>query len=114
METSPTSSGIKKYLPILNWLPDYPKAWLRFDMPAGLGTTAVVIPQSMAYAGLAGLPVEVGLYAALTPMLAYVLLDSATGQTYGMIHWFFKLKESIFWIKLIVQSEGDEKCKMLT
>ncbi|MEZ4769600.1 MAG: SulP family inorganic anion transporter [Caldilineales bacterium] len=77
LETTSTSSGIKKYLPILSWLPDYPKAWLRFDLLAGLGTAVVVIPQSMAYAGLAGLPVEVGLYAALTPMLAYVLLGSS-------------------------------------
>jgi high affinity sulfate transporter 1 len=77
METTSKSSGIKKYLPILSWLPDYPKAWLRFDLLAGLGTAVVVIPQSMAYAGLAGLPVEVGLYAALTPMLAYVLLGSS-------------------------------------
>jgi len=44
---------------------------------AGLTTAAVVIPQSMAYATIAGLPVEVGLYAALVPMLAYALLGSS-------------------------------------
>jgi SulP family sulfate permease len=69
--------GIRKYLPVLNWLPNYPARWLRHDLVAGLTTAAVVIPQSMAYATIAGLPVEMGLYAALVPMLVYALLGSS-------------------------------------
>jgi len=68
---------IRKFIPILDWLPKYSKKWLRPDILAGLTTAAVVIPQSMAYATIAGLPVEVGLYAALTPMLVYVLLGTS-------------------------------------
>jgi high affinity sulfate transporter 1 len=69
--------GIRKYLPILSWLPRYQPAWLRFDLVAGLTAAAVVIPQAMAYAAIAGLPVQVGLYTALVPMLIYVLLGTS-------------------------------------
>jgi SulP family sulfate permease len=69
--------GIRKVLPILNWLPSYPAQWLRFDLVAGLTAAAVVIPQAMAYAAIAGLPVQVGLYTALVPMLIYVLLGTS-------------------------------------
>ena len=50
--------GLPRYVPILGWLPSYPRGWLRFDLVAGLTAAAVVIPQAMAYASLAGLPVE--------------------------------------------------------
>lgn len=72
-----TPHGIKKYLPVLQWLPGYPTKWLRNDLVAGLTTAAVVIPQSMAYATIAGLPVEVGLYAALVPMVVYAILGTS-------------------------------------
>jgi high affinity sulfate transporter 1 len=62
---------------ILGWLPNYPRGWLRLDLVAGLTAAAVVIPQALAYASLAGLPVEVGLYTALVPMLVYALLGTS-------------------------------------
>ncbi|MGD9092653.1 MAG: SulP family inorganic anion transporter, partial [Anaerolineales bacterium] len=73
--TEPT--GIKKHIPILGWLPQYQSAWLRLDLVAGLTAAAVIIPQAMAYATIAGLPVEVGLYTALTPMVVYALLGTS-------------------------------------
>ncbi|HEX4937355.1 MAG TPA: SulP family inorganic anion transporter, partial [Candidatus Kapabacteria bacterium] len=50
---------------------------LRFDIQAGLTAAAVVLPKSMAYATVAGLPVAVGLYTAFLPMLVYALLGSS-------------------------------------
>ena len=50
---------------------------LRFDIQAGLTAAAVVLPKSMAYATVAGLPVAVGLYTAFLPMLIYALLGSS-------------------------------------
>jgi len=50
---------------------------LRFDVIAGLTTAAVVLPKAMAYATVAGLPVEVGLYTAFVPMIVYALLGSS-------------------------------------
>jgi sulfate permease, SulP family len=55
----------------------YQRAWLRWDLLAGLTTAAVVSPQAVAYASLAGLPVQVGLYVATVPMAAYALLGSS-------------------------------------
>jgi sulfate permease, SulP family len=60
-------------VPIAGWLRGYRPAWLRDDLLAGATTAAVVIPQAMAYAGVAGLPVQAGLYCALVPMTLYAL-----------------------------------------
>src|SRR4051812_11965539 len=51
----------------------YEKGWLRFDLVAGLVLTALLVPQGMAYAELAGLPPVAGLYASVTALLAYAL-----------------------------------------
>ena len=53
------------------------KAALPFDLVAGLTTAAVVLPKAMAYATIAGLPVQVGLYTAIVPMIVYALLGSS-------------------------------------
>ena len=59
------------------WLFTYRRDWLRADVMAGLTASAVVIPQAMAYAVIAGLPVEAGLYTALAGMAVYPLLGSS-------------------------------------
>ena len=73
--TAPT--GIARFIPALGWLPHYQARWLRLDLIAGLTAAAVVIPQAMAYATIAGLPIQAGLYVALVPMLVYTLLGSS-------------------------------------
>lgn len=64
-------------IPICDWLGGYDKTWLRPDLIAGLTTAAVVIPKAMAYATVAGLPVEVGLYTAFVPMVIYAILGTS-------------------------------------
>ena len=64
-------------VPMLDWFLGYRKDWLRYDVIAGLVTAAVVIPKAMAYATIAGLPVQVGLYTALVPMVIYALLGTS-------------------------------------
>lgn len=64
-------------IPICDWLGGYDKTWLRPDLIAGLTTAAVVIPKAMAYASVAGLPVEVGLYTAFVPMVIYAILGTS-------------------------------------
>jgi hypothetical protein len=56
---------IHRFLPFADSLFSYQKEWLRPDLIAGLTTAAVVIPKAMAYATIAGLPVQVGLYTAM-------------------------------------------------
>src|SRR5262245_30190618 len=55
----------------------YRREWLRPDLVAGLTTAAVVIPKSMAYATIAGLPVQVGLYTAFVPAIVYAMLGTS-------------------------------------
>ena len=62
---------------IATWLKGYRKDWLRFDVIAGLTAAAVVVPKAMAYATIAGLPVQVGLYTAMVPMVIYALLGTS-------------------------------------
>ncbi len=61
-----------------SWLAGYHGDWLRPDLVAGLTAAAVVIPKAMAYATIAGLPVEVGLYTAFVPMLVYAFLGTSS------------------------------------
>jgi high affinity sulfate transporter 1 len=60
-----------------HWSLAYHWEWLSSDLIAGLTAAAVVIPMAMAYATIAGLPLQVGLYSVLTPMLVYALLGSS-------------------------------------
>ena len=62
---------------MLDWIVGYRKDWLRLDIIAGLVTAAVVIPKAMAYATVAGLPVQAGLYTAFVPMVIYAVLGSS-------------------------------------
>jgi len=66
-----------KIFPIFNWLPSYQKEWLRYDLVAGLTAAAVVIPKAMAYAAIAGLPLVVGLYTSLVPLVVYALMGTS-------------------------------------
>ena len=65
------------HLPMLDWILAYRQEWFRLDVIAGLTTAAVVIPKAMAYATIAGLPVQVGLYTAFLPMLIYAVFGTS-------------------------------------
>jgi len=64
-------------LPLLDWLSQYRAEWLRPDVLAGMTTAAVVIPKAMAYATVAGLPIEIGIYTAIVPALIYAVLGTS-------------------------------------
>ena len=64
-------------IPALDWLRGYDHAWLRNDLVAGLTAAAVVVPQAMAYAAIAGLPLAVGLYTALIPLVVYAVMGTS-------------------------------------
>ena len=69
--------GLRQNIALFDWLPQYRGGWLRADVVAGLTTAAVVIPKSMAYATVAGLPIQIGLYTAFVPMLIYAVLGTS-------------------------------------
>jgi high affinity sulfate transporter 1 len=64
-------------MPLPDWLRNYSQASLGADVVAGLTAAAVVIPKALAYASIAGLPLQVGLYTSFTPMLIYALLGTS-------------------------------------
>lgn len=70
---------------IPHWIQHYPRHHLRDDVLAGLVLTVLVIPQSLAYALLAGLPPQAGLYVSILPAIAYALLGSSMVQAVGPV-----------------------------
>jgi len=72
-----SQSGIFRFLPIAEWLPDCTSKILRIDIIAGLAVAGLLIPQGMAYAGIAGVPPQVGLYAAMAGMLVYAVFKTS-------------------------------------
>jgi high affinity sulfate transporter 1 len=78
-----TSESRWPVLPIAGWLPHYQPAWLRFDVIAGVTLAAYAVPQSLAYAGLAGLPPQMGLYCYLLAGLGYALFGSSRHLAVG-------------------------------
>ena len=72
-------------IPILQWGPAYQRRDLKGDLIAGLTHGAMVVPQGMAYALLAGLPPGVGLYAATVPMILYAVLGTSRQLAVGPV-----------------------------
>uniref|UniRef100_A0A8C0K878 Sodium-independent sulfate anion transporter n=1 Tax=Canis lupus dingo TaxID=286419 RepID=A0A8C0K878_CANLU len=70
-------------LPILAWLPDYSVQWLKMDFIAGLSVGLTVIPQALAYAEVAGLPPQYGLYSAFMGCFVYFFLGTSRDVTLG-------------------------------
>jgi SulP family sulfate permease len=77
--------GWKRYLPIAVWLPHYPKGAVAGDLLAGLIVAALAIPQSLGYAGIAGVPVVVGLYSIPLALIAYAVLGSSPHLVVGPV-----------------------------
>src|SRR5262245_14696033 len=71
------------FLPIMGWLPQYQTAWLRFDVVAGITLAAYAVPVSLAYAGLAGLAPQTGLYCYLLAGLGYAVFGSSRHLAVG-------------------------------
>lgn len=76
-------SALYRYLPIAEWLPAYRREWLSGDFAGGLTTWALTIPAAMAFAGIAGVPVQYGLYAACLAPLAYAVFGTSRHLNVG-------------------------------
>ena len=77
--------SILEFAPILKWAPRYNGAALADDLLAAIIVTIMLIPQSLAYALIAGLPPEVGLYASIAPLVAYAIFGTSTALAVGPV-----------------------------
>ncbi len=84
-QTAGGSAGLGRMMPILNWGRAYQRADFSQDMLAALIVTIMLIPQSLAYALLAGMPAEAGLYASILPIIAYALFGSSRVLAVGPV-----------------------------
>ncbi|MBJ7577891.1 sulfate permease [Devosia sp. MC532] len=75
----------QSYLPILDWGRKYNRQTLTSDVLAAVIVTIMLIPQSLAYALLAGLPPEVGLYASILPLIAYAIFGTSSALAVGPV-----------------------------
>ncbi len=80
-----STRSLARVLPIIDWLPGYGRSQLASDGMAGLIVAIMLAPQGMAYALLAGLPPEVGLYASIVPLVVYGLLGSSRALAVGPV-----------------------------
>ncbi|KGE03533.1 SulP family inorganic anion transporter [Pseudohaliea rubra] len=79
------NGGPARFLPPLQWLRGYGGATLASDLLAAVIVTIMLIPQSLAYALLAGLPPEMGLYASILPLIAYALFGTSRTLSVGPV-----------------------------
>lgn len=79
------ASSFARYLPVLDWGRGYNRTILTNDLVAAAIVTIMLIPQSLAYAMLAGLPPEIGLYASILPIVAYALFGTSRALAVGPV-----------------------------
>ncbi len=75
----------QRYLPILGWGRTYDREMATSDLVAAIIVTIMLIPQSLAYALLAGLPPEMGLYASILPLVAYAIFGTSRALAVGPV-----------------------------
>ncbi len=79
------SDGLRSRLPILSWAPRYRRRWFGGDLLAGLVVAALAVPQALGYAGIAGVPVVVGIYAIPAALIAYAIFGSSPHLVVGPV-----------------------------
>jgi SulP family sulfate permease len=70
-------SRVRGLVPIADWGRRYERSWLRGDVVAGVTVSALVVPKALGYAGIAGVPIENGLYAAMAGAVLYALFGTS-------------------------------------
>ena len=80
MALAPKAQGgslLERFVPIVGWLPNYHGKWLSADVLVAIGVWALVVPEALAYAGIAGVPVQYGLYAIPLAVIGYAVFGTS-------------------------------------
>ena len=72
-----------RFLPIVGWIASYDRRWLRGDIVAGLTVAALIVPKNLGYAGIAGIPLQNGLYAAMAAAILYAVFGTSRQISMG-------------------------------
>jgi len=80
---STTASRLVRVVPIVGWLRSYDRAWLRGDVVAGVAVAALIVPKNLGYAGIAGVPLQNGLYAAAAGAVLYAVFGTSRQISMG-------------------------------
>jgi SulP family sulfate permease len=83
MRTQAAKDLLIRYLPIMSWLPQYQRSWLRADFIAGLTVWAVMVPTALAYTGIAGVDPVIGLYTVPLALVGYALFGTSRSLVVG-------------------------------
>ncbi len=62
-----------RFIPMVGWIRSYERRWLRGDLIAGVTVAALIVPKNLGYAGIAGIPLQNGLYAAAAGAILYAV-----------------------------------------
>ena len=98
-------STIQRYLPIVDWLPRYDWGGIRYDVLAALTVWALLVPEAMAYAGIAGVPPEVGLVTAPLALIGYAVFGSSRHLHVGPSSTVAIISASV--VATLAGSDGD-------
>jgi sulfate permease, SulP family len=85
MNTKAIPASVRRFFPILDWAGTYDRDTATSDLVAAVIVTIMLIPQSLAYALLAGLPAEMGLYASILPLVAYAIFGTSRALAVGPV-----------------------------
>ena len=80
-----SNTALQRFVPITSWARNYDRGDFRPDLAAGLTIGAMLVPQAMAYALLAGLPPQIGLYASIVPVLVYAVFGTSRQLAVGPV-----------------------------
>src|SRR6476659_419927 len=72
-----------RVVPIVGWLRSYDRRWLRGDLVAGIAVAALIVPKNLGYAGIAGIPLQNGLYAAAAGAILYAVFGTCRQISMG-------------------------------
>ena len=103
---------LQRLLPAAGWLPRYRRAWLTGDIVAALTVWALLVPEGLAYAGIAGVPPQYGLYAAPLALVAYALFGGSRHLIVGPTSTVAIVSASV--VAPLAASGGDQRYLALT